>query len=126
MAYRILVVEDDFVVRRLLQVLLSSDKHVVIEAHDGQQALRLAENDPVDLICTDLMMPVMDGFTLIEQVRSHPKTANIPILIITAADRHQYLKRAMQLGANGFVMKPFTKMQLLESVQQVMASVNKG
>jgi CheY-like chemotaxis protein len=95
-------------------------QHLVVEmAADGQEAIRLLLQTPFDLLVTDLMMPVMDGFTVIEQVRAHPRLSHVKIMVISGAAPDD-LRRAQNLGADAVVAKPMPLRDVLETVRGLL------
>jgi two-component system chemotaxis response regulator CheY len=87
----ILVVDDYGPNQRLMSFVLEHSGHAVVSAHNGWQALKCLETTVVDLIITDLTMPVMDGLTLIREVRSNQRLCHLPIIVVTASAREQDL-----------------------------------
>jgi len=117
-----LVVEDSRVFRNFLRSNLQQAGFMVIEAHDGVQALetfvQASMSHPVDLVITDVVMPRMDGLELIRQIRRLDHS--IPIAVITSMEDQQTAKTALQLGVNNFLNKPFSAEALLECVGELI------
>ncbi len=112
----ILVVDDDSVIRELLRMYLVSADFVVAAAEDGEDALTQIISNPPDLIITDISMPRMDGFELLEAVRARPTTAFIPIILLSQHSDVSVFRRGMELGADDFLAKPVKRHDLLNSV----------
>jgi eukaryotic-like serine/threonine-protein kinase len=112
----ILVVDDDSVIRELLRVHLVSADFIVHIAEDGEEALTQILSSPPDLIITDISMPRMDGFELLETVRARPTTAFIPIILLSQHSDVSVFRRGMELGADDFLAKPVKRHDLLNSV----------
>ncbi len=110
----VLVVDDDASIRRGLAAELAAAGYEVREARDGEEGARLAEDESPDLILTDLAMPVADGFALIARVR---KSARTPILVLSVRGGDADKIRALDLGADDFVVKPFSVPELLARVR---------
>jgi two-component system, OmpR family, KDP operon response regulator KdpE len=108
------VVDDDAAIRRTLVAELSIAGYETSEAQDGAEALRLFETDPPELILTDLAMPESDGFALIAAVR---KLATTPILVLSVRAGDTDKIRALDLGADDYVVKPFSVQELLARVR---------
>lgn len=104
---KLLVVDDDAVTRELIQDLLQYDCECV-SAQNGVEGLSYLEQHPgqVDLIVADLIMPVMDGFEMMKCIQSNALNRNIPILVITASDQQEDIKKAFVYGADDILMKP--------------------
>jgi PAS domain S-box-containing protein len=108
---RLLIVEDDARMGRVLELLLS-DRWDVEMASDGRQALERAERKTPDLVLTDLLLPGMDGFELTRELRAAPPTCAVPIIVITGLTEEADRLRALEAGANDFLIKPFSEREL--------------
>jgi two-component system KDP operon response regulator KdpE len=111
---RILVVEDDPAIRRAIVAQLRGEGYDVIEAANGREALTTARADKPDLVLTDLAMPVMDGFELITTLR---KGSTTPVIVLSVRGGEADRVRALDLGADDFVAKPFSVAELLARVR---------
>ncbi len=111
----VLAVDDEPVNLRLLDAVLSPRGHRVLTAPSGAKALALLQNEPVDLVLLDIVMPDMDGHAVCRQIRANPDTEFLPVVMITASGREQRLA-ALQSGADDFVTKPFDQSELLARV----------
>lgn len=103
----ILVVDDMAENIELLKLLLAPKGYRIRAAYNGQEALDVVAADPPDVILLDLAMPVMDGFTVCERLKGNPETRHIPIIIITGLAEHEANLRALEAGADDFVLRPF-------------------
>ncbi len=103
---RILIVDDEEPNRQLLAEWLGAYGHQIATAADGHEALALVEQEPPDAIILDVMMPGMDGFAVCERLKTNPKTAGIPVLLLTALHEREDRLRGMRAGANDFLFKP--------------------
>lgn len=116
----VLAVDDSLTMRELLRAALHDAGYAVTLASDGREALdRLAEAAP-DLIVTDLNMPRLDGFGLIEAVRSGQQAARIPILVLTTETGQDLKDRARRIGATGWIGKPFDDAALVATIRRVL------
>ena len=114
MTGKILIVEDDVVTRRNLSVLLSDEGYDVDQAGDGVQALEILAGRPFDLVLSDIVMPRMDGLAVLLRIRQdHPA---IRVVMITGAAIPEVLNKASELGAHGFVVKPFNARNVLRAI----------
>ncbi|MBO5484227.1 MAG: response regulator [Lachnospiraceae bacterium] len=104
----ILIIDDDKMIREMLVALLSQHYHCEV-AVNGVEGLSYLEKHPgeIDLIISDLIMPVMDGFEMVECIQSHPVNKKIPVLIVTSLEEKENVKRAFALGVNDVIIKPF-------------------
>ena len=100
----ILVAEDDIALNRLICKVLEKDGHFVVSKKDGDEALKVLDEMHIDLIVTDVMMPKVDGYELVENVRSFNKT--IPVLFVTAKGAFNDKLRGFNLGADDYMVKP--------------------
>ena len=110
----ILVVDDNEVnIDVLVNILKEFD---VIASLSGKSALEISEQEDVDLILLDIMMPEMDGFEVCDKLKSSPKTQNIPVIFLSAKDSHEDIKKGLEHGAVDYVTKPFNPDELLSRV----------
>src|SRR5579872_6334063 len=121
MAKNILTVDDSKTMRDMVSFTLKNAGFNVIEAGDGADALRILNDQGTrfDLIITDLNMPVMDGFELIESVRANASYKYTPILMLTTESDTQKKERGKALGATGWIVKPFNPDKLVQVVGKV-------
>jgi len=118
---KILIVEDDPESRYMLERLLASRGHHIISAENGEDALRLARQDPPEVIISDIMMPVMNGFRLCHEVKKDSSLRNIPFIFYTATFTEKTdEKLAMSLGASRFILKPTEGEQFIHILDEVL------
>lgn len=118
-ASRILIADDDPLLRSLLVHRLSGDGHDVLVAGDGAQALvSIAEQKP-DLIVLDALMPIMDGFEVLRRLKAD-RLSSAPIIMLTALKREQDIVGALQLGAADYLVKPFIPDELSQRVRRLL------
>src|SRR5262249_58133528 len=113
---KVLVVEDEPRIRNHMMLMVKVERDAAVGAENGRVGLELARSDPPDLILCDVMMPEMDGFAVLEALRSEPRFAEIPFIFLTALDDRSSMRRGMNLGADDYLPKPFTRNELLEAV----------
>lgn len=113
---RILVVDDQPANLRVVSTLLSRQGHEVLGAATGAEALRLALEHTPDLLLLDMLMPGMDGFAVLAELRRHPPLQGVPVVFLTAAHDRDVVLRAFDAGAVDYVTKPFTPEELLARV----------
>ena len=118
-----LVVEDSPTMRQLLVYALKRIPGMVaIEAVDGVDAIKkLAIMGRPDVVLTDINMPIMDGFELIQRVRSDAASRDVPIIVITTEGGAEDRARALALGANAYITKPFQAPQVLQKVKELLS-----
>jgi two-component system, cell cycle response regulator DivK len=117
---KILIVDDNRDVREVLQCQLKMLGYLVISAENGYVAIEKAIAEQPDLILMDIMMPEMDGWQASRAVRANPDTKDIPILAATAMCRRADLNACLEAGCNGYIVKPFTMMELKEKIGQLI------
>ncbi len=119
MGKRILTVDNSKTMRDMVSFTLRKAGFDVKEAEDGKKALAVLGGDKFDLIITDLNMPVMDGITLIKNVRTGSQHRGVPILILTTESDGTKKAEGKAAGATGWLVKPFSPEKLIELVQRV-------
>ena len=117
----ILAVDDSASIRQAIKIALAGEGYDVTEAGNGQEGLTKAAAGDFALIITDLNMPVMDGLTMIRQLRTKPAHAGVPILFLTTESDPEIKAQAKAAGATGWLTKPFDPEQLVRVVKKVLA-----
>lgn len=120
---RILIADDDPLLRALLVHRLSTDGHQVTTAEDGRQALEAIVEQQPDLIVLDALMPVMDGFEVLRRLKGG-LLSDAPVIMLTALKREQDIVGALQLGAADYLVKPFIPDELSHRVKRLLQSEN--
>ena len=121
---RTLIVDDSRVMRKIAQQALRQTGLAigeVLEAGNGSEALDLLRRQTVDLVLSDMNMPVMDGLEFVRQLRSVESTRGVPVLMITAEDSESHVLEAIACGAAGYIRKPFTPRQMKEHLLPLLA-----
>ncbi len=116
----ILVVDDEPVIRHILEGLLSLKGYKVESVSSGPLAIEKVQTSPPDLILLDIMMPQMSGFEVCEHLKTDEKTQNIPIILVTALDSKEELAKGLDAGADDFLPKPFDNLELLARVRSML------
>ena len=121
---RFLIVEDFSTMRRIVRGLLKeSGYHNADEAEDGVVALHKLRNESYGFVVSDINMPNMNGFELLNAIKADAQLKHLPVLMVTAEARKEDIVRAAQEGAAGYIVKPFTKATLEEKVQKIMQKI---
>ncbi len=115
---KILVVDDEFIIRDLIRTILEEEGFSVITASEGEEALTKADNELPDLILLDLMMPGKSGLEVCRILKSQAKTKHIPVVMSTALGREVDRTLTKEAGADAHFMKPFTAVALLSEVRR--------
>ena len=120
---KFLVVDDFSTMRRIIKNLLNDLGYQnVQEADDGQTALPILQAGGIEFLVTDWNMPGMPGLDLLKAVRSDPKLAKLPVLMLTAEAKREQIVEAAQAGVNGYVVKPFTAQTLKEKIEKILSA----
>jgi chemosensory pili system protein ChpA (sensor histidine kinase/response regulator) len=116
-----LVVDDSITVRRVTQRLLERNGMRVLTARDGLDAIAVLQDTVPDVILLDIEMPRMDGYEVAAQVRSDPRTKDVPIIMITSRVGEKHRARAIELGVDDYLGKPYQESQLLDAINPLVA-----
>lgn len=119
---KILVVEDDNTIHKIIEDILKKEHYIVISAYSGTEAISIIENDNIDLILLDLMLPGINGEDIVKKVNK-----TLPIIVISAKTSSVDKAKVLLEGANDYITKPFEKIELLARIQvQLRISSNKN
>ncbi len=122
---KILVVDDTSISRVILRNILTRMGAKIVEASNGQEALWEMEKTSPDLVITDLSMPVMDGFTMMDKAKN-VKGENIPVIVVSVYADKERLVRAVRLGAVDYIVKPFEQETVLKKVQNALKNIREN
>ncbi|OFX14782.1 MAG: two-component system response regulator [Armatimonadetes bacterium RBG_16_58_9] len=126
MAKKILAVDDEKHIVRLVQVNLERAGYEVVTANDGKEALEKVASENPDLVVLDVMMPYMDGFEVLQNLRRSPATRDIPVIMLTAKAQDADVFKGWQSGVDCYLTKPFNPMELLSFVKRIFSSLDGG
>lgn len=116
----VLAVDDSPSIRQMIKMVLGPAGHTIIEAGDGAEGLAKAKSGPVNLVITDLNMPVMNGLEMIKHLRGLPSLTGVPILFLSTESDEGVKQQAKAAGATGWITKPFKPEQLLAVVAKLV------
>ncbi|MEW6658500.1 MAG: chemotaxis response regulator CheY [Thermodesulfobacteriota bacterium] len=117
---KVLVADDFATMRKIVRNILKQiGFDNIVEAEDGQAAVQVLKNENIGLVVTDWNMPNMSGLELLKKIRSDPKTAHLPVLMVTAEGLKENVVEAVKAGVNNYVVKPFTAEILQEKLEQI-------
>lgn len=119
---RILIAEDNAEIRTLVSSILVEEGHKVGVAQNGQQALDMLVDDPPDVLVLDIMMPQMDGYTVLKELKSAGAKEQMKILILTAKTSESDWVRGYKLGADAYLTKPFDTDELINGIEDLLSS----
>ena len=117
---KVLIAEDNPVNRELLRELLELLGYTVLEACDGQEALRIIEQSQPELLLLDIGMPVMDGFAVIRRIRENPRLAKLPVVAVTAYAMRGDQERILNSGFDGYLSKPINPSSLIQELDRLL------
>jgi len=117
---RVMAVDDDPVIRGLLEVNLEMEGHVVVTAVDGRDALDKVHADPPDLILLDVMMPNVNGWQVAEALKADASTRDIPVVFLSARAMEADVRKGTELGVQSYVTKPFDPIDLMDLVNRLL------
>lgn len=115
-----LVVDDSLTFRQMVAMALADAQFTVLEAANGQEALDKLSGARVDIIISDVNMPVMDGLTFVRQARTRPQLKSTPILMLTTESQPEVKQQGKAAGATGWIVKPFKAAQLVQVVRDLL------
>ncbi|MEA5427665.1 MULTISPECIES: response regulator [Arcicella] len=119
----VLLVDDNDEILEFLERMLKS-KYAILKAEDGAEALKILERESVQLIISDVMMPVMDGFELCKKIKSNVEFSHIPVILLTAKNAIQAKVEGLELGADAYIEKPFSKEYLQAQIASLLNNRN--
>lgn len=124
MPKKILAVDDERHIVRLVEVNLQRAGYEVVTAYDGKEALEKVQSENPDLIVLDVMMPYMDGFEVLKNLKANETTRDIPVIMLTAKAQDADVFRGWQSGVDCYLTKPFNPMELLTFVKRIFDSLS--
>jgi len=123
---KVLVIDDEPPIRLLCRVNLEAEGMDVIEAADGQSGVEMAREEAPDVILLDVMMPVLDGWRVAEQLLEDNRTVGIPIIFLTARAEFRDRARGLDIGGVDYITKPFNPLELAPLVQGLLDRIDRG
>ena len=126
MPKKILVVDDERQIVKLVEINLRKAGYDVVCAYDGVEALEKVQNDRPDMIVLDVMMPRMNGFDVLKKLQANPETEQIPVIMLTAKAQDADIFAGWQSGVSSYLTKPFNPRELLTFVQRIFESMDQG
>lgn len=118
---KILITDDEENIRLLVRNMLGKD-YIVLGASDGREAIDMAHTQQPDLILMDIMMPKMDGYTACSAIKKDPATRAIPVVMVSAIGHELNVKLGQEMGASGYITKPFEPRDLLDAIDRCLKS----
>ncbi len=118
---KILIADDRSEVVELVKVTLEGEGYLTIDASDGREALEKIRKEKPDLILLDIVMPKMDGFEVLSELKNDSQTEDTPVIMLTAQGQKLDQEKGKELGATGYIIKPFSPSALLERIEEILA-----
>ena len=116
------MIDDEATLTNILRVTLESHGHEVVTADDGSRGFASAQRQAPDVILLDLMMPVMDGFAVLDALRGDERTASVPVVVLSAIHTEHTEQHCYELGAKAYMRKPFASDHLVGVLEDVIAA----
>ncbi|MBP1924058.1 DNA-binding response OmpR family regulator [Halorubrum alkaliphilum] len=123
MTAKIVIAEDDETTREVIELNLTDNGWDVVAFTDGDECwehLESRTNDPPDIVVLDVMMPEIDGLSVLEHIRDHDALVDLPVVMLTSRNREEDIVQALDAGADDFVAKPFSEVELVSRVEKVL------
>lgn len=121
--HKILIMEDDDMTAELIEFLLKRQGHEVKVAADGAQGEKDLHEWQPEIVVLDVLMPFVDGFTVLKNIRANPATQNTPVLMLTAKTAERDIVDALDMGANDYLVKPFQPAELMARINRLSREV---
>ena len=119
---KVLVIEDDDHIWKLIEYKLKKEKHDLIWANDGLKALEILKETKPDLIISDIMVPYMDGIQILKEIKANDELKDIPVIMLTSKAQEKDIIKGLELGAQDYMAKPFSPAELILRVNKTLKS----
>lgn len=119
---RVAIVDDDPGIVKVISVILKTNGFEVVDALSGAEALALIKAELPDVVLLDIMMPDVDGFEVCRQLKADPETKDIPVIFVSAKTGMDHVDKGMELGAEGYIIKPFAPAVLIAKIKEMTDS----
>jgi len=119
--YHILLIEDEEMLANMYETKFQNEGYNIMKALDGESGLKLAQESKPDIILLDIIMPKMDGFSVLRSLKENDKTKNIPVVLLTNLGQDEDIKKGNQMGASGYLVKAnLTPAEVIKKVQEYL------
>jgi CheY-like chemotaxis protein len=119
---KVLVVDDNPVSRELIREVLESPHQRILEAEDGEEALKKVLEEEPDVVLLDIQLPALDGYEVLRRIRDHPRFARLPVIALTAFAMREDSEKALALGFDGYVTKPIDAASLRSRIRDLLSN----
>lgn len=120
MAKKVLVVDDNPISRELIHEVLENSDRKVVEADNGEEALKMIASEKPDIVLLDIQLPVFDGYEVLKRVRSDPGMVNLPVIALTAYAMQQDREKALAAGFDDYITKPIDAASLRTRIKNIL------
>jgi two-component system chemotaxis response regulator CheY len=120
----VLLIDDDFFARKVVVFSLSREGYTICEVKDGASGLQNAFGGKFDLIITDLSMPHLDGWQLLTELKKHPATKKVPVIVISGSQEKEPLPNELRAGVKKFLLKPYSPSVLVSAVREIIGDAS--
>ena len=117
---KILLVEDEERIRKIINIIIRGEDIEIDEAEDGALALEKIKKNTYDLVILDIMIPEIDGFGVLEEIRNDERTSELPVIIVSARTSDRDILEGLKGGANYYIPKPFEPQELISSLELIL------
>lgn len=119
---KILIVDDEEDIQKMLKVRLGQEDYIIVTANDGDQGVKMAEAELPDLILLDIMMPKMDGYSCLKEIRRLPKTKNIPVVMLSGKEEEKVRDLFAFQKISGYIEKPFELDEVVKKARELLTA----
>jgi DNA-binding response OmpR family regulator len=123
---KVMVIDDEPAIHRLIKIILEDEGFLIIGPSEHREAKQSVMGGKPDIIILDIMMPEVDGFDILRMLKEDEETMNIPVIILSVRSFHEDIDKAMSLGANHYMTKPFEPSDLVDSIKTLLAARDNG
>jgi len=123
MTRKVLVVDDDPAIVSLIEVILKKNSYIIVAAYSGEQALKALEENEIDAAILDMMLPDINGLSLLKEIRSHTLYKHIPVMMVTGRDDEIDTVLGLEMGADDYIHKPFKKRELVARLNVIFRRI---
>ncbi|MEA2086913.1 MAG: response regulator [Candidatus Caldatribacteriota bacterium] len=117
----VIIAEDDKTIARLIIFKLEKEGFKIIHFSDGEGVVEKVVEVLPDVVILDVMMPIKDGISILKEIKGNPKTASVPVIILSARGQEKDVVKAMEIGASDYISKPFSPSELMVRVKRVIS-----
>lgn len=118
---KIIVCEDDEILNQMLTMVFEKEGYTVIAVTDGVNLVQVVKDESAEAVILDLMLPEKDGYAILQELKDDPETAPVPVMVVSAFEKSEYIEGAKMLGAKDYVVKPFNTEDICVRLRNILA-----